>query len=86
MLAFCGLFVGFPFHTIGRFINSPCIGSNQLMGTCVLVGECSTAGGIATGSCNAMTRHATCCVCKKSICFPLRGLKEKVTSFFVLFL
>lgn len=56
--------VGFPFYTIGRFPNSPCVGSNQLMGTCVLAGECTTAGGIATGSCNPLTRQAVCCVCK----------------------
>lgn len=55
---------GFPFYTIGRFQNAPCVGSNQLMGTCVLAGECTTAGGIATGSCNSITRQAVCCVCK----------------------
>lgn len=55
---------GFPFYTIGRFQNAPCVGSNQLMGTCVLAGECTTDGGIATGSCNSITRQAVCCVCK----------------------
>lgn len=59
-----GIFPGFPFYTIGRFQNAPCMGSNQLMGTCVLAGECSTSGGIATGSCNSITRQAVCCVCK----------------------
>lgn len=68
MFGFCD-FIGFPFYTIGRFMNSPCLGANQLMGTCVLAGECKQAGGIATGSCNSLTRQATCCVCKKSICF-----------------
>lgn len=61
----CCVFVGFPFYTVGRFVNAPCLGANQLMGTCVLHGECKKAGGVATGSCNSVTRQATCCVCKK---------------------
>ncbi|XP_055303711.1 uncharacterized protein LOC129569165 [Sitodiplosis mosellana] len=52
----------FPFYTLGRFVNTPCLGSNQLMGTCVLRGECTDAGGVATGSCNSITRQAICCV------------------------
>lgn len=61
---FNNTFLGFPFYTLGRFVNTPCLGSNQLMGTCVLAGECSDAGGVATGSCNSITRQAICCVCK----------------------
>ncbi|XP_031632739.1 uncharacterized protein LOC116346692 [Contarinia nasturtii] len=52
----------FPFYTLGRFVNTPCVGSNQLMGTCVLMGECKDAGGVATGGCNSITRQAICCV------------------------
>lgn len=64
----------FPFYTLGRFQNLPCVGSNQLMGTCVLAGECTTANGVATGSCNSITRQAVCCVCK----FKIRA--EKVLA------
>lgn len=59
------LFAGFPFYTIGRFLNTPCVGSNQLLGTCVLNGECRASGGIVTGSCSTITRQAVCCVCKR---------------------
>lgn len=61
----CALsFAGFPFYTLGRFQNTACIGSNRLLGTCVLGGECRAAGGIVTGSCSTITRQAVCCVCK----------------------
>lgn len=60
-------FIVFPFYTIGRFQNSVCSGSNSLAGTCVLAGECSDAGGIATGSCSTLTRQAVCCVCKSHL-------------------
>lgn len=52
---------GFPFYTIGRFLNTPCEGRNQLIGTCVLNGECRSAGGIVAGTCSS--RQAVCCVC-----------------------
>lgn len=58
------LIAGFPFYTIGRFLNTPCIGSNHLLGTCVLNGECRSSGGISTGSCSPTAKQAVCCVCK----------------------
>lgn len=56
---------GFPFYTIGRFLNTPCQGKNQLLGTCVLSGECRNSGGIAAGSCSA--RQAVCCICRLNL-------------------
>lgn len=56
--------IGFPFYTVGRFLNIPCTGQNQLLGTCVLNGECRSYGGVSTGSCNSKAKHAVCCVCK----------------------
>lgn len=53
----------FPFYTLGRFQNTPCTGTNQLEGTCVLGGQCSDNGGIATGSCSPLTNQAVCCIC-----------------------
>jgi len=57
-----GRFDFFPFYTIGRFPNTACTGINDLTGTCVLAGECTDAGGIATGSCTTLTFQAVCCV------------------------
>lgn len=54
---------GFPFYTIGRFQNSECMGANNLIGTCVVGGECDDNGGIATGGCSSVTSQAKCCVC-----------------------
>lgn len=77
--------LGFPFYTLGRFQNTPCTGSNNLLGTCVLAGECKTSGGVSTGACNSITRQAVCCVCKFSHTnlFPLFSRKMiKDWSFF----
>ncbi|CAD7082002.1 unnamed protein product [Hermetia illucens] len=52
----------FPFYTIGRFVNEVCTGANQMLGTCVIRGECSDGGGVSTGSCNSITSQAVCCV------------------------
>lgn len=52
---------GLPFYTVGRFMNTPCVGSNQLVGTCMLRGECKDSRGLVTGSCNSVTKQAVCC-------------------------
>ncbi|XP_055376739.1 uncharacterized protein LOC129608957 [Condylostylus longicornis] len=56
----------FPFYTIGRFSNDLCIGKNLMSGTCVIKGECSDNGGVATGSCSTITKQAVCCVYQQS--------------------
>lgn len=76
-------FAGFPFYTIGRFQNTPCVGSNQLLGTCVLGGECRAAGGIVTGSCSTITRQALCCVCKCDVRSPRTNCLRKHNFSFV---
>lgn len=38
------------------------MGANNLVGTCVIGGECDDNGGIATGSCSTVTSQAKCCV------------------------
>ncbi|XP_055620810.1 uncharacterized protein LOC129765032 [Toxorhynchites rutilus septentrionalis] len=52
----------FPFYTIGRIANIPCVASNGLTGTCMIRGECLENGGLSGGSCNNNTRQATCCL------------------------
>ncbi|EDS35496.1 conserved hypothetical protein [Culex quinquefasciatus] len=52
----------FPFYSLGRIKNVPCIGTNGLAGTCQIKGECATFGGYASGTCSALTRQAVCCV------------------------
>ncbi|CAO1389576.1 unnamed protein product [Diamesa hyperborea] len=59
----------FPFYTLGRFSRESCVGSNQLMGTCVISGECDELGGTSAGraACSgANTKQATCCVLSKA--------------------
>lgn len=62
--------LGFPFYTLGRFENSECMGSSNLIGTCGLAGECDDNGGIATGSCSTVTPQAVCCVCMFPVIIP----------------
>lgn len=57
------LSIGFPFYTIGRFPNDVCNGRNNLIGTCLVRGECRDNGGIFAGSCSTITTQAVCCTC-----------------------
>ncbi|XP_062550468.1 uncharacterized protein LOC134215262 [Armigeres subalbatus] len=52
----------FAFHTIGRIANTLCTGSNGLLGTCQVKGECAANGGIGMGTCSTLSTQATCCV------------------------
>ncbi|EAT42827.1 AAEL005668-PA [Aedes aegypti] len=52
----------FPFYTIGRIANVPCLASNGLKGTCLIRGECADNQGIFGGSCSTLTTQATCCI------------------------
>ncbi|XP_055535733.1 uncharacterized protein LOC129724676 [Wyeomyia smithii] len=52
----------FPFYTIGRIANVPCLATNGLTGTCLIRGECSDNGGLFGGSCSTLTNQATCCL------------------------
>lgn len=59
----------FPFYTLGRFSQDVCTGTNSLIGTCVLGGECDDLGGTSTGqsACSgANTRQASCCIVTKT--------------------
>nr|XP_019546318.2 uncharacterized protein LOC109416717 [Aedes albopictus] len=53
---------GFPFYSIGRIANRVCTGTNGLLGTCQIRGECVSNGGIGSGPCSTMTVQAVCCV------------------------
>ncbi|XP_058456789.1 uncharacterized protein LOC131434156 [Malaya genurostris] len=52
----------FPFYTIGRIANVPCVATNGLTGTCLIRGECADNTGIFGGSCSTNTNQATCCL------------------------
>ncbi|XP_053688704.1 uncharacterized protein LOC128737946 [Sabethes cyaneus] len=52
----------FPFYSIGRIANVPCVASNGLTGTCLIRGECADNGGLFGGNCSTLTSQATCCI------------------------
>ncbi|XP_058828126.1 uncharacterized protein LOC131688017 [Topomyia yanbarensis] len=52
----------FPFYSIGRIANIPCVATNGLTGTCLIRGECADNGGIFGGNCSTNTNQATCCL------------------------
>lgn len=61
------LLQGFPFYTLGRFAQDVCVGTNSLIGTCVLGDECDDLGGTQTGRvpCSgANSKQASCCIGK----------------------
>ncbi|XP_021698436.1 uncharacterized protein LOC110676121 [Aedes aegypti] len=52
----------FPFYSLGRIANRVCTGTNGLLGTCQIRGECASNGGIGSGRCSTLTVQAVCCV------------------------
>lgn len=62
-------FKDFPFYTLGRFSQDVCTGTNNLIGTCVLRGQCNDLGGTQTGAAacsQSNTFQAACCIVTKT--------------------